>query len=89
MLKKDPISWIQEKIMKIAPPVRWTFAMSFLSGLLAHFYMMSHKFFNYFEMGNIFSHMPFLQEDTVALGRWFMPVATNLVTLFSMPLFIV
>lgn len=29
--------------------------------------------------------MPFLQEDTVALGRWFMPIATNLFTSFSMP----
>lgn len=82
-----PADWFREKIKQIAPPVRWTFALTFLVGILVHFYSMSHKFFNYFEMGNIFSRMPFLQEDTVALGRWFMPVATNLFTSFSMPVF--
>ncbi len=87
MLTKDPIVWFHEKINKTAPPVRWTFAMTFLAGLLVHFYNMSHKFFNYFEMGNIFSEMPFFQEDTLGLGRWFMPVATNLFTSFSMPVF--
>ncbi|MBO5094809.1 MAG: glucosyltransferase domain-containing protein [Lachnospiraceae bacterium] len=87
MLSKNPIEWCYEKGKRIAPPVRWTFAMTFLVGILVHFYSMSHKFFNYFEMGNIFSYMPFLQEDTVGLGRWFMPIATNLFTSFSMPVF--
>jgi len=87
MLTKDPVSWFHEKILNIKPTVRWTFALTVFMGILAHFYNMSHKFFNYFEMGNIFSRMPFLQEDTVALGRWFMPVATNLFTSFSMPVF--
>lgn len=87
MLSKNPIEWFYEKGKHIAPPVRWTFSMTFLVGILVHFYSMSHKFFNYFEMGNIFSYMPFLQEDTVGLGRWFMPVATNLFTSFSMPVF--
>lgn len=87
MLTSNPVEWCYEQGKRIAPPVRWTFAMTFCVGILAHFYNMSHKFFNYFEMGNIFSQMPFLQEDTVALGRWFMPVATNLFTSFSMPVF--
>ncbi len=87
MLTKDPVSWFQEKIQAVKPPVRWTFALTILAGILTHFYNMSNKFFNYFEMGNIFSKMPFWQGDTVALGRWFMPVATNLFTSFSMPVF--
>lgn len=85
MFWSDPITYIGNQIKKIRPSVRWTFAMTILVGILVHFYSMSHKFFNYFEMGNIFSKMPFLQEDTVALGRWFMPIATNLFTSFSMP----
>lgn len=85
MFWNDPITYIGNRIKKIRPSVRWTFAMTILVGILVHFYSMSHKFFNYFEMGNIFSKMPFLQEDTVALGRWFMPIATNLFTSFSMP----
>ncbi|WWR15451.1 glucosyltransferase domain-containing protein [Lachnospiraceae bacterium JLR.KK008] len=87
IVTSDPIDWIWGKMKRIAPSVRWTFALTFLSGILVHFYCMSHKFFNYFEMGNIFSYMPFLQEDTVGLGRWFMPIATNLFTSFSMPVF--
>ena len=87
MFEKDPIRWISEKVRQIAPQVRWTFVITFLTGILVHFYVMSHKFFNYFEMGNIFSKMPFWQGDVVALGRWFMPVATNLFTSFSMPVF--
>ena len=83
----DPIVWMRKKAEGIRPSVRWTFAVTFFAGILVHFYNMSHKFFNYFEMGNIFSKMPFLQEDTVALGRWFMPIATNLFTSFSMPVF--
>lgn len=85
MFWSDPVTYIGNQIKKIRPSVRWTFAMTILVGILVHFYSMSHKFFNYFEMGNIFSKMPFLQEDTVALGRWFMPIATNLFTSFSMP----
>lgn len=85
MFWSDPITYIGNRIKKIRPSVRWAFEMTILVGILVHFYSMSHKFFNYFEMGNIFSKMPFLQEDTVALGRWFMPIATNLFTSFSMP----
>lgn len=87
MFVKDPINWMAEKMKKTAAPVRWTFAITFLAGILVHFYAMSNKFFNYFEMGNIFSKMPLLQGDVVALGRWFMPVATNLFTSFSTPVF--
>lgn len=87
MFEKNPICFMKEKIEKIALPIRWTFAVTFLAGILVHFYAMSNKFFNYFEMGNIFSKMPLLQGDVVALGRWFMPVATNLFTSFSTPVF--
>lgn len=87
MFLKDPINWGMEKARRITPPVRWTFALTFFAGLLVHFYAMSNKFFNYFEMGNIFSQMPFSQGDVVALGRWFMPIATNLFTSFSTPVF--
>lgn len=85
MLTKNPLDLLKELWQKIRPSVRATFVWTFLGGLLVHLYVLSHKFFNYFEMGNIFSKMPFLQEDTVALGRWFMPIATNLFTDFSMP----
>lgn len=87
MFLKDPINWGMEKARRITPPVRWTFVLTFFAGLLVHFYAMSNKFFNYFEMGNIFSQMPFSQGDVVALGRWFMPIATNLFTSFSTPVF--
>lgn len=87
MFEKNPICFVKEKIECITPPVRMTFVITFLAGILVHFYAMSNKFFNYFEMGNIFSKMPLLQGDVVALGRWFMPVATNLFTSFSTPVF--
>lgn len=87
LFEKNPVCFIKAMTEKIPLPVRWTFAVTFLAGILVHFYAMSNKFFNYFEMGNIFSKMPFSQGDVVALGRWFMPMATNLFTSFSTPVF--
>ncbi|NLL79384.1 MAG: hypothetical protein GX234_06300 [Clostridiales bacterium] len=57
----------------------------FIIGLFMHQYVMSNKFFNYFEMGNIMADMSYSQGDTLQLGRWFLPVATNLFTGYSIP----
>lgn len=62
------------------------FLIIYLFGLIVHLYMFTNKFFNYFELGNIFADMSFTQGDTIAQGRWFLPIATNLFTSFSMPL---
>ncbi len=62
------------------------FGITYLFGLIVHLYMFTNKFFNYFELGNIFADMSFTQGDTIAQGRWFLPIATNLFTGFSMPL---
>jgi len=61
------------------------FGVIFAFGFLMHIYMFTHKFFNYFELGNIFADMSFTQGDTIAQGRWFLPIATNLFTGFSIP----
>ncbi|MBE5847904.1 MAG: hypothetical protein E7300_09540 [Lachnospiraceae bacterium] len=82
----NPVEYIKTRWAGIGAPVRRTFVVSYLSAIVAHLYVLTNKFFNYFEMGNIFTHMPFSQEDSLGLGRWFMPVATNLLTYFSMPL---
>lgn len=57
----------------------------FILGLIMHQYVMSNKFFNYFEMGNIMADMSYAQGDTLQLGRWFLPVASNLFTSYSIP----
>ncbi len=85
MTDTNPINILQDKFYKIKPAVRWCFFSILISGFVFHFASMTQKYFNYFEMGNIFSHMPFLQGDTLALGRWFLPVASNLFTYYSMP----
>lgn len=82
----NPVEYIKTRWAGIGAPVRRTFVVSYLAAIVAHLYVLTNKFFNYFEMGNIFTHMPFSQEDSLGLGRWFMPVATNLLTYFSMPL---
>lgn len=60
-------------------------AFIMLFGIVVHLYMFSNKFFNYFEMGNILADMSFSQADTLGLGRWFLPFASNFITGFSMP----
>lgn len=60
--------------------------ITFMTGIFVHLYVSTNKFFNYFEMGNIFSTMSYDQNDTLGLGRWFLPAATNLLTEYSMPL---
>ncbi len=85
-LDVNPIDYLKNAWNRIGAPVRWTFVASFLGAIVVHLYVLTNKFFNYFEMGNIFTKMPFSQEDSLGLGRWFMPAATNILTYFSMPL---
>lgn len=61
------------------------FGIFFLIGVLIHLYVLTNKFFNYFEASNILGSMSMGQTDTLSFGRWFLPVATNLVTSFSIP----
>lgn len=61
------------------------FIILFCIGVSIHLYAFSNKFFNYFEMGNILTDMSYAQNDTLGLGRWFLPVVTNLFTSFSIP----
>lgn len=63
-----------------------TFKVVFFMGLLVHLSIITNKYFNYFEMGNILMDMSYEQGDTLAQGRWFIPVVTNLFTVFSTPL---
>lgn len=49
---------------------------AFVCGLITHLYMITNKFYNYFEMGNIFSTMPYEKSDTLAMGRVFLPIVT-------------
>lgn len=63
-----------------------TFAVIFTMGLLVHLSVITNKFFNYFEMGNILMDMSYAQGDTLVQGRWFIPIVSNLFTTFSTPL---
>lgn len=63
----------------------WVFASTFLTGFLIHFYMFSNKMINYFEMNNILTPMSMDKGDTLAMGRWFLPVVSRLSTVYSMP----
>ncbi len=75
-----------EEVKRQKNQIQWmSLGMTFLIGLFMHQYVMSNKFFNFFEMGNIMADMSLTQGDTLALGRWFLPVATNLFTSYSMP----
>lgn len=51
-------------------------AAAFFCGILTHLYMLTNKFYNYFEMGNIFSKMPLEKGDALPMGRVFMPFVT-------------
>lgn len=81
---KEPNSLLCEQYDKHRIDIR-IFAVTFIVGLLIHSYMITNKFFNYFEMGNILSDMNYTQNDTLGLGRWFLPIASNLFTSFSVP----
>lgn len=56
---------------------------AFLCGLITHLYIITNKFYNYFEMGNIFSTMPYEKSDTLAMGRVFLPIVTAVSGYFS------
>lgn len=61
------------------------FVLTFLVGVAVHFYMFSNKFYNYFEMNNILTPMSIDKGDTLAMGRWFLPVVSRLSSVYSMP----
>lgn len=63
----------------------WVFFSTFLIGFLIHFYMFSNKLINYFEMNNILTPMSIDKGDTLAMGRWFLPVVSRLSSVYSMP----
>lgn len=63
----------------------WVFLSTFLIGFVIHFYMFSNKLINYFEMNNILTPMSIEKGDTLAMGRWFLPVVSRLSTVYSMP----
>lgn len=75
---------IQQFIRKHKEQV-WVFASTFLAGFLIHFYMFSNKMINYFEMNNILTPMSIDKGDTLAMGRWFLPVVSRLSSVYSMP----
>ncbi|MCM1103082.1 MAG: glucosyltransferase domain-containing protein [Clostridium sp.] len=58
-------------------------AAAFLCGILTHLYILTNKFYNYFEMGNIFSRMPYEKSDVLPMGRVFMPFITSLSSYYS------
>lgn len=61
------------------------FCSTFLIGFLMHIYMFSNKMINYFEMNNILTPMSMDKGDTLAMGRWFLPVVSKLSSVYSMP----
>lgn len=63
----------------------WVFCSTFLFGFFVHFYMFSNKLINYFEMNNILTPMSIEKGDTLAMGRWFLPVVSRLSSVYSMP----
>lgn len=63
----------------------WIFLSTFLFGFFVHFYMFSNKLINYFEMNNILTPMSIDKGDTLAMGRWFLPVVSRLSSVYSMP----
>lgn len=58
-------------------------AAAFLCGILTHLYILTNKFYNYFEMGNIFSRMPYDKSDVLPMGRVFMPFITSFSSYYS------
>lgn len=76
--------WIQQFLRKHKEQVR-VFTSTFLIGFLIHFYMFSNKMINYFEMNNILTPMSMDKGDTLAMGRWFLPVVSKLSSVYSMP----
>lgn len=62
-----------------------TFLCTFIVGIIAHIYVFTNKFFNYFELNNIFSRFELLKGDALPMGRWFLPVVTNMFTHYSIP----
>lgn len=62
------------------------FCITFLIGTVIHLYMLTNKFYNYFEMNNILTPMSMDKGDTLAMGRWLLPLVSRLSSVISMPL---
>lgn len=74
-----------EEWIKLHSTAVFTFLFTFVSGTFIHLYMFTNKFYNYFEMNNILTPMSFDKGDTLAMGRWFLPLVSRLSSVFSMP----
>lgn len=61
------------------------FAGTVLAGLLVHLFMFTNKLYNYFEMNNILTEMSYDKGDTLAMGRWFLPIVSKISSVVSMP----
>lgn len=73
--------WIKGQSFQVS-----VFITTFIIGLLVHAFMFTNKFYNYFEMNNILTPMSMDKGDTLAMGRWFLPVVSRLSSVYSMPM---
>lgn len=83
-LKVTPVRWLEARWTKNRKEIL-SFFLVYLTGICIHLFVMTNKFFNYFEMSNILADMSYSQNDSLGLGRWFMPVVTNLFSRYSIP----
>ena len=83
-MNTSAVEWIENSIRKHLYQVK-VFCFTFLIGFLIHVYMLTNKFYNYFEMNNILTPMSIDKGDTLAMGRWFLPVVSKLSSVISMP----
>ena len=83
-MDRSAIAWIGNCIRKYRYQVN-VFAVTFLIGFFVHLYMFTNKFYNYFEMNNILTPMSIDKGDTLAMGRWFLPIVSKISSLYSMP----
>ena len=74
-------SWIRKSRYQIS-----VFCITFLIGTMIHLYMLTNKFYNYFEMNNILTPMSMDKGDTLAMGRWLLPLVSRISSVISMPM---
>lgn len=83
-MNTSAVEWIENTIKKHHYQAK-VFCMTFLVGFLIHVYMLTNKFYNYFEMNNILTPMSIDKGDTLAMGRWLLPLISKLSSVISMP----
>lgn len=83
-MKISATEWLETNIKKHRYQVK-VFCSTFLIGFLIHVYMLTNKFYNYFEMNNILTPMSMDKGDTIAMGRWLLPLVSKLSSVISMP----